>query len=147
MLSRSLFAVGLMVLFAVCVLRADTPAATQPTEKKKVTDDGLTIITVQEGDSGAKDGDIVWVQYTGKLTDGTQFDSSVGKEPIRFTLGRGEVIKGWDEGIQGMKIGEKRQLIIPPKLGYGEHGSPPAIPANATLNFDVELIGIARPGK
>ena len=141
---RGLFAVALVLVAMVCVLRADTPPATQPAAKR-VTDDGMTIVTVQDGDPAAKDGDIVWVQYTGKLTDGTQFDSSVGREPFRFTLGKGEVIKGWDEGVLGMKIGEKRQLTIPPKLGYGDHGSPPTIPANATLVFDIEMIGLARP--
>jgi len=92
-------------------------------------------------------GDIVWMQYTGKLTNGKVFDSSVGKQPFKFTLGGGQVIKGWDEGIVGMKIGEKRQLTIPPDLGYGERGAGNDIPPGATLVFDVELIGIARPGK
>ncbi len=90
-------------------------------------------------------GDFVWVHYTGKLSTGEQFDSSIGKKPIRFTLGQGEVIKGWDEGVAGMKVGEKRNLVIPPDLAYGAAGRPPTIPANATLVFDVELIGLARP--
>jgi FKBP-type peptidyl-prolyl cis-trans isomerase len=105
----------------------------------------LKYIEVAPGDPAAKAGDIVWVHYTGTLTDGTKFDSSRDRgEPIRFTLGRGEVIKGWDEGVAGMKVGEKRKLIIPSALGYGERGSPPKIPANAELHFDVELVGMAR---
>jgi FKBP-type peptidyl-prolyl cis-trans isomerase len=94
----------------------------------------------------AQPGDVVWVHYTGKLTSGGQFDSSVGQKPFKLTLGRGEVIKGWDEGLVGMKLGEKRNLVIPPDLGYGPGGSG-KIPANATLIFDVELIGLARPGQ
>jgi len=152
----TLLAAALPLVIAADLVHADpTPAAapaTQPAPTSPVatrtTPDGLIIVTVQEGDPGAKDGDIVWVHYTGKLADGTKFDSSLDrKEPFRFTLGQGEVIKGWDQGILGMKIGEKRKLNIPPALGYGEKGSPPTIPANATLVFDVELIGIARPGK
>ena len=122
-------------------------ATTQPAGEKVTTPDGLTYIVTAPGDAGAKPGDIVWVHYVGALKDGTKFDSSRDRgpdQPIRFTLGRGEVIKGWDEGIKGMKIGEKRTLIIPPALGYGERGSPPKIPANAELHFDVELIGDAR---
>jgi peptidylprolyl isomerase len=123
-------------------------ATTQPAGEKVTTPDGLTYIVTAPGDAGAKPGDIVWVHYTGTLKDGTKFDSSRDRgEPIRFTLGKGEVIKGWDEGIKGMKIGEKRTLIIPPALGYGEKGSPPKIPANAELHFDVELIGCARVGE
>jgi FKBP-type peptidyl-prolyl cis-trans isomerase len=92
----------------------------------------------------AKTGDTVHVQYTGTLMNGTKFDSSYdhGGDPFKFTLGKGEVIRGWDEGVVGMKIGGKRRLRIPPALGYGESGSPPTIPANAGLVFDVELVSI-----
>jgi FKBP-type peptidyl-prolyl cis-trans isomerase len=92
----------------------------------------------------AATGDTVRVQYTGTLMNGTKFDSSYdhGGDPFKFTLGKGEVIKGWDQGVVGMKIGGKRRLRIPPELGYGAAGSPPTIPANAGLVFDVELVGI-----
>ncbi|AKT39075.1 FKBP-type peptidyl-prolyl cis-trans isomerase [Chondromyces crocatus] len=91
----------------------------------------------------AKDGDRVRVHYTGRLKkNNAQFDSSVEREPLEFTLGKGEVIKGWDEGVAGMKVGGKRKLTIPSRLGYGENGSPPKIPGKATLVFDVELLGI-----
>jgi FKBP-type peptidyl-prolyl cis-trans isomerase len=114
-------------------------------EKKTVTKSGLTIIEVTAGEGSAKAGDIVWVHYTGTLKDGTKFDSSRDRnEPIRFVLGKGQVIKGWDEGVTGMKVGEKRKLVIPPDLAYGAAGSPPTIPANSELQFDVELVGLAR---
>ncbi len=132
---------------------AVTEPAAQPAAEARTTESGLKIVEVAPGEGVAKAGDLVWVHYTGKLEDGTVFDSSVNPpqpgrpaQPIRFELGAGQVIRGWDEGIAGMVIGEKRQLIIPPALGYGEQGSPPTIPANATLIFDVELIGIARIG-
>jgi len=84
----------------------------------------------------------VKVDYTGWLTTGKKFDSSVGTgHPFDFVLGNGQVIKGWDEGVAGMKIGGKRQLRIPPQLAYGEKGFPGAIPPNATLIFDVQLVG------
>ncbi len=92
----------------------------------------------------AKTGDTVHVRYTGTLMNGQKFDSTDdhGGEPFKFTLGAGEVIKGWDEGVVGMKVGGRRSLRIPPSLGYGETGSPPSIPANAGLIFDVELVDV-----
>ncbi|WP_437729889.1 FKBP-type peptidyl-prolyl cis-trans isomerase [Sorangium sp. So ce1335] len=94
----------------------------------------------------AKDGDRVRVHYTGRLLkNNAEFDSSVGREPFEFTLGNAEVIKGWDEGVAGMKVGGKRKLTIPSRLAYGEAGSPPKIPGKATLVFDIELLGIVGP--
>jgi len=90
----------------------------------------------------AKKGDSVAVHYTGWLKDGTQFDSSVGGDPLVFTLGAGMVIPGWDEGVAGMQVGGKRKLYIPSKLGYGDQGYPPVIPAKADLEFEVELVEI-----
>ena len=87
-------------------------------------------------------GKTVEVHYTGRLTDGTQFDSSVGGAPFSFRLGAGEVIEGWDRGVAGMKVGGKRRLPLPPELGYGAAGAPPDIPPNATLVFEVELLAI-----
>ena len=93
------------------------------------------------GDEAKKD-DTVEVHYTGWLTDGKKFDSSVGKRPFSFKLGAGDVIQGWDEGVAGMKVGGKRKLTIPPELGYGARGAGGVIPPNATLVFEVELLKI-----
>jgi len=88
-------------------------------------------------------GQIAVVHYTGTLTDGTVFDSSVSRNvPFRFPLGAGRVIVGWDQGVAGMRVGGKRRLTIPPELAYGDRGADAVIPPNATLMFDVELVGI-----
>jgi FKBP-type peptidyl-prolyl cis-trans isomerase len=91
----------------------------------------------------AKPGQKVEVHYTGTLTNGSKFDSSLDRgKPFSFTLGAGQVIKGWDQGVAGMKVGGKRKLTIPADLGYGARGFPPVIPANATLVFEVELLAV-----
>lgn len=110
---------------------------------------GLESQVLMEGEgSPAQIGNQVAVHYTGKLSDGTVFDSSLDRnKPFVFTLGKGEVIKGWDEGIKGMKVGEKRQLTIPPELAYGATGAGNVIPPNAVLVFEVELLKVSSPPK
>lgn len=105
----------------------------------------LQITDVKSGSGpGAADLDLLTMDYTGKLKDGKVFDSSKkpGRKPFTFILGAGQVIKGWDKGILGMKVGGQRTLVIPPDLGYGAAGAGDVIPANATLTFEVELKGI-----
>uniref|UniRef100_A0A8C9TXU2 peptidylprolyl isomerase n=3 Tax=Osteoglossocephalai TaxID=1489341 RepID=A0A8C9TXU2_SCLFO len=93
----------------------------------------------------SRKGDVLNMHYTGKLEDGTEFDSSIPRnQPFTFTLGTGQVIKGWDQGLLGMCEGEKRKLVIPSELGYGDRGAPPKIPGGATLIFEVELLSIER---
>ena len=155
---RKLIAISIVLMSAVLFAQTAAkkpatahPAATGPT---KVTGDGVKTdsglqywdIRVGTGET-AKNGDHVKVHYTGWLTSGKKFDSSVGGAPFDFTIGKGDVIKGWDEGVTGMKVGGKRQLKIPPALAYGEKGYPGVIPANATLIFDIRLVAIVAPGK
>ena len=111
----------------------------------KKMENGLLIEDLIVGDGAeAKDYNKVVVNYTGKLEDGSVFDSSLnpGRSPFTFTLGAGSVIKGWDQGLKDMKVGGKRKLIIPPELAYGENGAGSAVPPNAKLIFEVELLEV-----
>lgn len=110
----------------------------------------LLVNTTSESGQKAVAGDHVFVHYTGKLSNGDVFDSSINKDPIDFVLGTGAVISGWDTGILGMKVGERKTLVIPPEKGYGsepvtDNEGNVVIPANSTLTFDVLLIKIERP--
>jgi len=120
----------------------NTNAPTKVTGDGVKTDSGLQYWDIKVGTGAvANDGDHVKVHYTGWFTDGKKFDTSVdAHQPYSFTLGKGNVIKGWDEGIAGMKVGGKRQLRIPPELAYGDAGFKKIVPPNATLIFDVQLL-------
>jgi len=130
----SFLLVQLMVMF---VAEADTGKKLQIGIKKRVESDKCKI--------KSRKGDVLHMHYAGRLEDGTEFDSSLKRsEPFVFTLGTGQVIKGWDQGLLNMCEGEKRKLVIPSDMGYGDRGSPPKIPGGATLIFEVELLQIER---
>lgn len=146
----ALFVIAMLVLLGSMVKKVDqygnviTPIPTvTPTATDNTPADSVQIQDIKVG-TGAevKTGDKLSVNYTGTLTDGTKFDSSYDRnQPFTFTVGSGQVIKGWDQGIIGMKVGGTRQLTIPPSLGYGETASG-SIPANSTLIFQIELLQI-----
>src|SRR5262245_5905604 len=143
----SLLALSLLFAIAAAAWMATGASAQgdkdkKPEEKVITTKSGLKYIDVKVGDGKeAKAGDAVEVHYTGRLKDGKKFDSSLDRgKPFSFNLGKGMVIKGWDEGVAGMKPGGKRKLIIPSELGYGKRGAGEAIPPDAELTFEVELL-------
>jgi peptidylprolyl isomerase len=132
-------AVTVAVLSAV--LNDSVAADDKKYENAITTTSGLKYIDLKTGDGReeARVGSTVMVIYTGTFEDGKQFDTNVGKQPYPVTIGKTSVIKGWHEGLVGMRAGGKRKLIIPPDLAYGKEGRPPVIPPNATLVFEVEV--------
>ena len=127
-----------IITFAVMLI------AVSCSKEKQTMNNGLVIEDIKIGDGQEVEKfNIVTVNYTGLLENGTKFDSSLNpaRTPFRFTVGAGQVIKGWDEGLMGMKVGGKRKLTIPPELGYGSRDNGP-IPANSTLIFEIDLLGI-----
>jgi FKBP-type peptidyl-prolyl cis-trans isomerase FkpA len=129
------------------VASAQPPASAQPSlpTRPVAPDEQMGMVTITPGTGDvAKAGDRVSVHYVGTLlADGSKFDSSRDRnQPFQFALGQGQVIKGWDQGVAGMKVGEKRKLTIPPAMAYGPMGRPPKIPPNSTLVFEVELLAI-----
>jgi FKBP-type peptidyl-prolyl cis-trans isomerase FkpA len=137
---------GASLMFSLACGESDANSQDKDKKEEKVitTKSGLKYVELKEGTGDeAKAGQVVEVHYTGWLKDGTKFDSSKDRnESFKFPLGAGRVIKGWDEGVAGMKVGGKRKLIIPPDLAYGKRGAGNKIPPDAELTFEVELLGI-----
>ena len=135
---------NILILFLILPLFMLFNGCSSNGDNEVTTPSGLKYIdeVVGTGPSPQKDQQVT-VHYVGTLEDGKKFDSSRDRnQPFTFTIGVGQVIKGWDEGVMSMKVGGKRKLIIPPDLGYGSRGAPPVIPPNATLTFEVELLSV-----
>ncbi len=144
---RTLLALVAALAVAVPALAWQAGSAGGKMDEKVITlPSGLKYVDLKVGTGeAAQKGQKVRVHYTGWLKDGKKFDSSVDRnEPFEFNLGAGQVIKGWDEGVAGMKVGGKRRLIIPPDLAYGSRGAGGVSPPNAELTFEVELLGIVK---
>lgn len=136
---------SLVILISGCAKKEESPSAEKPATATAVAD--VTELKIEDTKVGtgaeAVAGKTVTVHYTGWLTNGRKFDSSKDHgQPFSFPLGAGQVIKGWDQGVAGMKVGGTRKLTIPASLGYGDDGAPPVIPPNATLVFEVELLAV-----
>jgi len=148
-LMKTLMLAIAIVAIAISAAAQTAPKKPAPSGPTKVTGpstktaSGLEYWDIKVGTGAvAQTGQHVKVHYTGWLTNGKKFDSSVGGKPFEFMLGASQVIKGWDEGVAGMKVGGKRQLHIPPDLAYGPAGYPPVIPPNSALIFDVQLVEV-----
>jgi FKBP-type peptidyl-prolyl cis-trans isomerase len=142
-----MMSLAILAVMGFVVSQADSAAQDKKEEPKIIkTKSGLQYQELKEGTGdAAKAGDTVQVHYTGWLKSGKKFDSSVDRgEPFEFKLGAGKVIKGWDEGVQGIKVGGKRKLMIPPELGYGKRGAGNTIPPDSELIFEVELLKIKK---
>ena len=147
-------ALAVVALFFVFTSSSSTPTLSMTDQNASLSQTAAVNTAAQPQSLVAQDevvgtgaeataGQVITVNYTGKLQNGTVFDSSVGKQPFTFTLGVGQVIAGWDQGVQGMKVGGKRLLIIPANLAYGDRAVGP-IPANSTLIFEVELLKVGQ---
>ena len=154
---RAPLAAVLAVLGALSASAASLPqedktgqsAPAEPVVKEIVTRSGLKYVDLKVGGGDeARPTQVVDVHYTGWLSDGTKFESSRdANQPLTFRVGAGDVLKGWDEGVVGMKVGGKRRLVLPPELGYGKLGAGGVVPPNATLVFEFELLGVRNPSQ
>ncbi len=143
MKKRAAFALLMTIAFGLGCTKGCSGGGDSPSSAPS-SSGGLQITDLKVGDGAeAVTGKVVTVHYTGTLTNGNKFDSSLDRnQPFTFNLGGGQVIKGWDQGVVGMKVHGKRKLVIPPDMAYGAQGRPPVIPPNSTLIFEIELLDV-----